>query len=132
MTTTFFLWPIPILVEVLIGVAVLLQVRQVRGMRARNKAGMDNKRQTNKRSNGRFVMTIGCAGKHPAFLHLSDIPDENPASNAQPRSAWCSTETHSPSLPLEPKGDFMRNVQFSIKLIQIPTDWMSWAGEFDP
>jgi hypothetical protein len=40
-------------------------------------------------------------------------------------------DERTPSLPLEPKGDFMRNVQFSIKLIQLPTDWMSWAGELD-
>jgi hypothetical protein len=103
MTTTFFLWPIPILVEVLIGVAVLLQVRQVRGMRARNKAGMDNKRQTNKRSNGRFVMTIGCAGKHPAFLHLSDIPDENPASNTQPGLPGTARKHIHPPFPLSQK-----------------------------
>ena len=40
-------------------------------------------------------------------------------------------DERTPSLPLEPKGDFMRNVQFSIKLIQMPTDWMSWAGDLD-
>ena len=30
-----------------------------------------------------------------------------------------------------PKGDFMRVVQFSIKLIQIPNAWMSYSGEID-
>src|SRR5215216_524537 len=32
---------------------------------------------------------------------------------------------------IEPKGDFMRTVLFSVKLIQIPTDWLSFAGELD-
>ena len=32
---------------------------------------------------------------------------------------------------LEPKVDFMRIILFSVKLIQIPTDWMSFAGELD-
>jgi hypothetical protein len=36
-----------------------------------------------------------------------------------------------PDLPLEPKGDFMYVVQFSIKLVQTPNFWMSWAGEID-
>src|SRR6266508_3289804 len=35
------------------------------------------------------------------------------------------------SQPLEPKGDFMRMVVFSVKLIQIPNEWMSFAGELD-
>ncbi|HLO13425.1 MAG TPA: hypothetical protein VK206_01255 [Anaerolineales bacterium] len=35
------------------------------------------------------------------------------------------------SQPLEPKGDFMRVVLFSVKLIQIPNDWMSLSGELD-
>jgi len=35
-------------------------------------------------------------------------------------------------LPLEPKGNFMRLVRFSIKLIQLPNSWMSWAGVIDP
>jgi hypothetical protein len=35
------------------------------------------------------------------------------------------------SSALEPKGDFMRIVSFSVKLIQIPTDWMSLSGELD-
>ena len=30
-----------------------------------------------------------------------------------------------------PKGDFMRVVQFSVKLIQIPNVWMSYSGEID-
>ncbi len=30
-----------------------------------------------------------------------------------------------------PKGDFMRVVDFSIKLIQIPNVWMSYSGEID-
>jgi hypothetical protein len=32
---------------------------------------------------------------------------------------------------LEPKGDFMRVVKFSIKLIQVPTDWLAFPGEID-
>lgn len=41
---------------------------------------------------------------------------------------------YDPSLlnqPLEPRGDFMRMVEFSIKLIQIPNAWMSFSGEVD-
>jgi hypothetical protein len=33
--------------------------------------------------------------------------------------------------PLEPKGDFMRIVVFSVKLIQVPSDWMSFSGKLD-
>jgi hypothetical protein len=33
--------------------------------------------------------------------------------------------------PLEPRGDFMRIVDFSIKLIQVPNAWMSFAGDID-
>ncbi|MGE5462474.1 MAG: hypothetical protein ACM3PS_03910 [Syntrophothermus sp.] len=32
---------------------------------------------------------------------------------------------------LQPRGDFMRVVNFSVKLIQIPTDWMAFPGELD-
>ena len=32
---------------------------------------------------------------------------------------------------LEPRGDFMRTVSFSVKLTQIPSDWMGFSGELD-
>jgi hypothetical protein len=32
---------------------------------------------------------------------------------------------------LEPRGDFKRVVVFSVKLVQVPSDWMSFAGELD-
>jgi hypothetical protein len=32
---------------------------------------------------------------------------------------------------LEPRGDFKRVAVFSVKLIQVPSDWMSFAGELD-
>ena len=35
------------------------------------------------------------------------------------------------SQALEPRGDFMRVVVFSVKPIQIPSDWMSFPGELD-
>lgn len=35
------------------------------------------------------------------------------------------------SRPLEPRGDFMRLVDFSVKPIQAASDWMSFAGELD-
>lgn len=35
------------------------------------------------------------------------------------------------SKPLAPRGDFMRVVQFSVKLIQFPNAWLSFAGELD-
>ena len=34
-------------------------------------------------------------------------------------------------LPLEPKGDFMRMADFSIKLIQVPNLWLSLSGNLD-
>ena len=40
-------------------------------------------------------------------------------------------DERTPSLPLEPKGDFMRVLRFSIKLIQYPNFWMSWVGDVD-
>jgi hypothetical protein len=40
-------------------------------------------------------------------------------------------DERTPYLPLEPKGDFMRVVRFSVKLVQIPNSWMTWAGEID-
>ncbi len=61
--------------------------------------------------------------------------------NAPQAPDWCridgykidkvSYNEHIPSLPLEPKGDIMRVVQFSIKLVQIPNFWMSWSGDID-
>jgi hypothetical protein len=34
---------------------------------------------------------------------------------------------------VEPQSDIMRNVEFSIKLVQVPNTWMSWpAGDIDP
>jgi hypothetical protein len=33
--------------------------------------------------------------------------------------------------PLEPRGDFMRVVLFSVQLIHVPSDWMSFSGELD-
>ena len=35
------------------------------------------------------------------------------------------------SKTLEPRGDFMRVVRFSVKLIQVPSAWMSFPGELD-
>lgn len=35
------------------------------------------------------------------------------------------------STALEPRGDLMRVIAFSVKLVQIPNDWMSFAGELD-
>lgn len=32
---------------------------------------------------------------------------------------------------LEPRGDFKRVVAFSVKLIRVPSDWMSFAGDLD-
>lgn len=66
---------------------------------------------------------------HLAYFKASQAPD------------WCRIDGYkidkiyyderTPYLPLEPKGDFMRVVQYSIKLIQIPNMWMSLAGEID-
>jgi len=42
-----------------------------------------------------------------------------------------SYDERTPYLPLEPKGDIMRGVAFSIKLIQVPNAWMSLSGEID-
>jgi hypothetical protein len=35
------------------------------------------------------------------------------------------------SRPLEPRGDFMRLVDYAVKPIQSPTDWMSFSSELD-
>ncbi|MFT3890788.1 MAG: hypothetical protein QM730_20725 [Anaerolineales bacterium] len=40
-------------------------------------------------------------------------------------------DERTPYLPLEPKGDIMRVVQFSVKLVQYPNFWTPWAGEVD-
>jgi len=66
---------------------------------------------------------------HLAYFNAPEAPD------------WCRIDGYkidkvyyderTPSLPLEPKGDIMRVVQYSIKLIQIPNFWMSLAGEVD-
>lgn len=66
---------------------------------------------------------------HLAYFNAPQAPD------------WCRIDGYkidkiyyderTPYLPLEPKGDFMRVVQYSIKLIQIPNMWMSLAGEID-
>jgi hypothetical protein len=41
-------------------------------------------------------------------------------------------DEHTSSLPIQPRGDFLRVVDFSIKLIQVPNDWMSFSGTLDP
>lgn len=63
------------------------------------------------------------------YFSVSEAPD------------WCRIDDYTidkvyydertPSLPLEPKGDIMRVVQFSIKFVQLPNFWMSWSGEID-
>lgn len=40
-------------------------------------------------------------------------------------------DERTPSLSLEPKGDVMRVALYSIRLIQVPNFWMSFAGEVD-
>ena len=40
-------------------------------------------------------------------------------------------DERTPDLPLEPKGDFIRTARFSVLLVQMPSFWMSWAGEID-
>jgi hypothetical protein len=66
---------------------------------------------------------------HLAYFNAPQAPD------------WCRVDGYkidkiyyderTPSLPLVPKSDIMRVVQYSIKLIQIPNMWMSLAGEID-
>jgi hypothetical protein len=66
---------------------------------------------------------------HLAYFNAPQAPD------------WCRIDGYkidkiyyderTPSLPLEPKGDIMRVVHYSIKLIQIPNFWMSLAGVVD-
>jgi hypothetical protein len=66
---------------------------------------------------------------HLAYFNAPQAPD------------WCRVDGYkidkiyyderTPSLPLVPKSDIMRVVQYSIKLIQIPNMWMSLAGEVD-
>lgn len=66
------------------------------------------------------------------FLAYFDVPQA---------PDWCRIGGHkidkiyyderTPSLPLEPKGNIMRVVQYSIKLIQIPNFWMSLVNEVD-
>jgi hypothetical protein len=61
--------------------------------------------------------------------------------NAPQAPDWCRIDGYKidnvyydervPSLPLEPKGDVMRVVQFSIKLVQMPNIWMSFPGTID-
>jgi hypothetical protein len=40
-------------------------------------------------------------------------------------------DERTPFLPLEPRGDFIRIILFSIKLVQYPTFWAPWAGDVD-
>ena len=66
---------------------------------------------------------------HLAYFNAPQAPD------------WCRIDGYkidkiyyderTPYLPLEPKGDIMRVVQYSIKLIQIPNFWMSLVNEVD-
>lgn len=66
---------------------------------------------------------------HLAYFNSSQAPD------------WCRIDRYNigkiyydertPYLPLQPKGDIMRVVHYSIKLIQVPSFWMSLAGTID-
>jgi hypothetical protein len=61
--------------------------------------------------------------------------------NAPEAPDWCRVDGYTidgisydeltPLLPLEPKGDWMRAVKYSVKLIQVPNFWMSLPGTID-
>jgi len=79
-------------------------------------------------------LTVSEIARELMGLHLSYF-------NAPQAPDWCRVDGYkidkvyyderTPNLPLEPKGDFMRVVYYSIKLIQIPNMWMSLSGEID-
>jgi hypothetical protein len=66
---------------------------------------------------------------HLAYFYAPEAPDYCRVDDYKIDKVYYDERT--PYLPLEPKGDFMRVVQYSIKLIQIPNMWMSLAGEID-
>lgn len=39
--------------------------------------------------------------------------------------------TQDRAAPLNPKGDFLRGIRFSVKLIQLKSLWITYAGEID-
>jgi hypothetical protein len=63
------------------------------------------------------------------YFYVPEAPDYCRIDGYRIDSVYYDERT--PNLPLEPKGDFARLVRFSVKLIQIPNMWMSWAGEID-
>ena len=66
---------------------------------------------------------------HLAYFYTAQAPDYCRIDGYKIDKTYYDERT--PYLPLVPKGDFMRVVQYSIKLIQIPNMWMSLAGEID-
>lgn len=64
-----------------------------------------------------------------AYFYVPEAPDYCRIDGYHIDKIYYDERT--PDLPLEPKGDFVRVVMFSIQLIQVPNMWMPWAGEID-
>jgi hypothetical protein len=64
-----------------------------------------------------------------AYFNAPDSPDYCRVDGYQIDKVYSYEDLS--HLPLTPKGDFLRGVLFSIKLIQIPNFWMSLGGDID-
>jgi len=63
------------------------------------------------------------------YFHSSQAPDYCRIDGYRIDNVYYDERT--PYTTLQPRGDFLRTVQFSVKLIQVPSFWMGWPGEID-
>jgi hypothetical protein len=63
------------------------------------------------------------------YFHSPQAPDYCRIADYRLDKVYYDERT--PYTSLQPRGDFLRTVQFSVKLIQVPSFWMSWPGEID-
>ncbi len=65
-----------------------------------------------------------------AYFNTPEAPDWCRIAGYRIDDIYYDVQALAPTV--EPQGDIMRVVRFSVKLVQMPNDWMSLAGEVDP
>jgi hypothetical protein len=63
------------------------------------------------------------------YFHSLQAPDYCRIAGYRIDNVYYDERT--PYTTLQPRGDFLRTVQFSVQLVQVPSFWMGWQGEID-